>query len=196
MKNPLDNKAKGQPNSQAPSDDLEAFEQRSAAPADGKQSADTGVLSAEQILTLQRELEQARAEREVLANQLAESERREKQANAAAQTAALIMSNQTEVPAGETEEPWYNPKTKREEMRKTQMWRYRIDLAPNGGSDININGMRYYHGMEYTFTTAQLQSVKDMVYRTHVHEASIKGSDENFYRQPTNRVLQGTDRRH
>ncbi len=69
------------------------------------------------------------------------------------------------------------------EAEGTMYWFYRIDLPPSGGSGIKLNGVDYYHGETYEFDTSMLQTVKDIVFRTWAHEQSIKGNDENFYRQ-------------
>ena len=72
-----------------------------------------------------------------------------------------------------------------------EWWHYKIDLPPSGGLDIKINGVAYYHGQQYKVQRGTLQALKDIVARTWVHENSIKGSNENFYRTPTNRRLSG-----
>src|SRR6202790_3098464 len=40
---------------------------------------------------------------------------------------------------------------------------YRIDLAPCGGTEIKINGTPYYHGSTYEFRTDMLRTVKEIV---------------------------------
>ncbi|CAB3720181.1 hypothetical protein LMG22037_04696 [Paraburkholderia phenoliruptrix] len=70
-----------------------------------------------------------------------------------------------------------------------QMWWYRIDLAPCGGTEIRINGTPYYHGSTYKFETDLLRSVKEIVARTWSHENSINGANENPYKQAQNKVL-------
>ena len=60
---------------------------------------------------------------------------------------------------------------------------YRIDLAPAGGEFFSINGQRFYHGTIGEFDIDQLRSVKEIVARGWAHEASIRGSNENAYRQ-------------
>jgi hypothetical protein len=68
------------------------------------------------------------------------------------------------------------------EMRDT--WRYKIDLPSSGGSDVSVNGHKFYHGQTYKVSTDTLRTLKDAVSRAWVHEASITGSNENFYRRP------------
>lgn len=103
-------------------------------------------------------------------------------ASDAARTSALMLSQFTEVPAGQTD-PDKNGNVQ-------DLWQYTIDLALNGGNFIRINGVEYYHGQTYTLTTDQLRTVKDIVYRTHVHEQMVFGhTKDNFYRQQNNRSL-------
>jgi hypothetical protein len=71
------------------------------------------------------------------------------------------------------------------------MWKYKIDLPPSGGTDIKINGAPYYHGETYTFETDLLRTVKEIIQRSWNHEASIQGSNENFYRKEMNRTISG-----
>ena len=75
------------------------------------------------------------------------------------------------------------------------IWLYRIDLAPCGGTDIKVNGVQYVHGETYEFTTDLLRSVKEIVSRTWGHEANIHGDNENAYKRAQDRVLRGTGRR-
>jgi carboxylesterase type B len=73
---------------------------------------------------------------------------------------------------------------------------YRIDLAPCGGTEIKINGIPYYHGSTYEFRTDLLRSIKEIVARTWDHENNIMGSNENAYRVAQDRILRGGERRH
>ena len=75
------------------------------------------------------------------------------------------------------------------------LWWYRVDLAPSGGTDIRINGIQYVHGETYEFTTDLLRSVKEIVSRTWGHEANIHGENENVYKRAQDRVLRGAGRR-
>ena len=70
---------------------------------------------------------------------------------------------------------------------------YRIDLAPCGGTEIKINGMPYYHGQTYKFGTDLLRSIKEIVSRTWEHEASVNGANENIFKQAQNSILRGGD---
>lgn len=102
----------------------------------------------------------------------------------ASQSAFLLGSNVSEVSLGENDEG-------------EELWRYKVDLPPSGGMCIKLNGLDYFHGEQYNFTTDQLRSIKDIVARCWNHEASIMGSNENFYRQPTSTTLRGnSSRRH
>ncbi|MFT4068932.1 hypothetical protein [Paraburkholderia sp.] len=74
---------------------------------------------------------------------------------------------------------------------KTDLWWYRIDLAPCGGTDIKINGKPYLHGETYKFDTDTLRAVKEIVARTWVHENDINGHAFNPYRQQQMKVLGG-----
>jgi hypothetical protein len=97
---------------------------------------------------------------------------------AAAQSVLLFNSATTEVHCGKTE-------------KGDDQWKYKIDLPPSGGTDIRINGRPYYHGETYTFGTELLRSIKEIVQRSWNHEASIQGSNENFYRKEMNRTISG-----
>jgi carboxylesterase type B len=78
----------------------------------------------------------------------------------------------------------------------TDLWWYRIDLSPSGGTEIRINGFPYYHGSTYELSTDLLRSIKEIVARTWDHENNIMGANENMYRREQNRVLRGGERRH
>jgi hypothetical protein len=71
---------------------------------------------------------------------------------------------------------------------------YKINLPPSGGIDIKINGTSFYHDQQYEIGLDTLRSLKDVVARCWQHEQSIHGSNENFYRRPTERVLRGNGR--
>ena len=73
---------------------------------------------------------------------------------------------------------------------------YRIDLAPCGGTEVKINGMPYYHGSTYEFDVNLLRSIKEIVARTWDHENNIMGANENVYKVAQDRILRGGDRRH
>jgi carboxylesterase type B len=73
----------------------------------------------------------------------------------------------------------------------SDLWWYRIDLAPCGGTDIKINGRPYLHGETYKFDTDTLRTVKEIVSRTWVHENDINGHSFNPYRQQQMKVLGG-----
>ena len=60
---------------------------------------------------------------------------------------------------------------------------YKIDLAPNGGDFLSINGIHYYHGTIVELDLHTLRCVKDMVFRGWDHERSISGHNENAYRK-------------
>lgn len=68
---------------------------------------------------------------------------------------------------------------------------YRIDLPPSGGTEISINGVAFYHGEVYVVDLDLLRDLKDKVARSWVHEATIKGSNENVFRRPQNVTLRG-----
>lgn len=74
------------------------------------------------------------------------------------------------------------------------MYKFKIDLAPSGGTDIKLNGIPYYHGEVYTFDTNTLRTVKEIVQRTWDHEHSINGKNENVYRREMNTTLSGRGR--
>lgn len=71
----------------------------------------------------------------------------------------------------------------------TDLWWYRIDLAPCGGVQIMLNGKPYMHGETYKFDTDTLRAVKEIVSRTWVHENDINGNKFDPYRKAQNQVL-------
>lgn len=93
---------------------------------------------------------------------------------------AMFTTNVTERFAGKDEDG-------------NELYWYRIDLAPCGGTEIKINGMPYYHGQTYKFGTDLLRSIKEIVSRTWEHEANVNGVNENVFKQAQNRILRGGD---
>jgi hypothetical protein len=69
------------------------------------------------------------------------------------------------------------------------LWWYRVDLAPGGGTHIMINNRPYLHGETYKFDTDTLRSVKEIVGRTWTHENDIHGHAFNAYRKQQQKVL-------
>lgn len=126
------------------------------------------------IRALEAELEKSSA-----AKELAEEE--SARLSAQAQT-ALFTTSVVERPAGKSEDG-------------KELWWYRIDLAPCGGTEIKINGFPYYHGQTYKMETDLLRSVKEIVARTWDHENNIMGANENMYRREQNKMLRGGERR-
>lgn len=90
-----------------------------------------------------------------------------------------------EVYAGQV--PKLDPDGKEIEGEMEDAYFYRIDLPPSGGTDLSINGNKFYHGEQYKVRVSTLRTLKEMVYRCFMHEASIRGSNENFYRTPQER---------
>lgn len=84
--------------------------------------------------------------------------------------------------------------SRKTESGKELYW-YRIDLAPCGGTEIRINGMPYYHGSTYELETDLLRSIKEIVARTWDHENNIMGANENVYKVAQDRILRGGERR-
>jgi hypothetical protein len=100
---------------------------------------------------------------------------------AAAQSVLLFNSATTEIDMGTNADG-------------KMLWKYKIDLPPSGGTDIKVNGVPYYHGETYTFETDLLRTIKEIVQRSWGHEASIQGSNENFYRREMNKTISGRGR--
>lgn len=142
-----------------------------AAPEVEKQSTQDALL--ERIKQLEAELATEKAAKEI-----AEEESARVMAQA---QVAILTSGVVERPAGKTEDG-------------KDLWWYRIDLAPSGGTEIKINGFPYYHGQTYKFDTDMLRSIKEIVHRTWDHENNIMGANENMYRREQNRVLRGGER--
>lgn len=95
---------------------------------------------------------------------------------------AIFTTGVVERPAGKNEDG-------------DDLWWYRIDLSPSGGTEIKINGFPYYHGQTYKLGTDLLRSVKEIVARTWDHENNIMGANENMFRRAQEKVLRGGDRR-
>lgn len=137
--------------------------------ADTKQEK---VLTTEELLAKVKQLEAD--------NALLKTEH--KRAQEAARNNAVLLSQFQEVHAGKTEPD--------KDGNQEDLWEYTVELAPNAGQSIRLNGFEFFHGQSYTFTTSQLQSIKDIVYRGFVHEANIFGhQNENFYRQQSSRSI-------
>lgn len=108
------------------------------------------------------------------------------------------QSTMDEQPTGRTVKmkratrPWEKDAAK-QKMEDVEMptFYYKIDLPPSGGTDIKINGESFYHGQVYELTPDQLRDVKDIVGKSWGHESTIRGSNENVFRRPQNRVLSG-----
>lgn len=66
---------------------------------------------------------------------------------------------------------------------------YKIDMPPCGGLDLKINGVPYYHGSTVEVDLNVLRSMKEIVARCWLHDQSIHGSDENFYRAPKKNTI-------
>ena len=124
-------------------------------------------------------VDELQAELEAARKQLAEKSEELARNQAATANALSALSSHQPVPTG------------RKNSHGEDLYRYHIDLAPNGGMSIKINGIDYFHGVEYELTKNQLASVMDIVQRTWFHEQSIKGKNDNFYRHQTNRTLRG-----
>ncbi len=155
-------------------------------------------------ITPESELEELRAQVAQLNQKLAE---RDEQLDVAVEAARLSAEGQgvpfmqntmAEVPTGRrvsierAKNPWVRDAKKLEfETLEVPTYYYKIDLPASGGVDLKINGESKYHGQTYEFTMDELRTVKDMVARAWGHEATIKGSNENVFRRPQNRVLSG-----
>jgi len=69
-------------------------------------------------------------------------------------------------------------------------YRYKIDMAPCGGIDLKINDVAYYHGQTIEVDIDTLRTIKDTVYKTWAHDASVHGNkDENAYRPKTHEKI-------
>ena len=145
-----------------------------ASSPEGIEDDNTAPESAEQLKAKIAELE-AELERTGAARLIAEDESARLQAQA---QSSMLTSNVTERFAGK-------------DADDNDTWWYRIDLAPCGGTELKINGVPYYHGSTYKFTTDLLRSVKEIVARTWSHENAINGANENPYKQAQNRILGG-----
>lgn len=117
--------------------------------------------------------------------------------------AQLLGSNVEEIATGKMVKvkrclnPWERETAAQKfEQRELPTFFYKIDLPPSGGSDISLNGTKFYHGSTYTVDIDLLRDLKEKVYRCWAHENSIMGSNENAYRRPLERTLRGNDRRH
>ena len=148
------------------------------------------------------EVEALKAQIAELNRQIAEKDGKLSAADEAARLAAesqgvpFMQSVIVEVPTGRKVKVQHavNPWVRKSDLLKFEeievpTYYYKIDLPPSGGVDLKINGESKYHGVTYEFTLDELRTVKDMVARSWGHEANIKGSNENIFRRPQNRVL-------
>jgi hypothetical protein len=157
-------------------------------------SADVLANLNEQIADLQKQLDSERTKR---------SEAESKALAQAEAQGSLLQSGIQEVPTGKTKKvqrlvEYKNVGYKDDgreilkpvfELVEVPTFFYKIDMPPCGGTDLKINGVPYYHGATYEVTLDELQSIKDIVAKCWKHDADIHGTDENFYRKPTqNRV--------
>ncbi|MGQ7939132.1 hypothetical protein [Paraburkholderia sp. D1E] len=144
-------------------------------PVDGQpDGADSAETLKARIAELEAELAKSAA-----AKDLAEEESARLSAQA---QSAIFTTGVVERPAGKADDG-------------TDLWWYRIDLSPSGGTEIKINGFPYYHGQTYKLTTDLLRSIKEIVARTWDHENNIMGANENLFRRAQEKVLRGGDRR-
>jgi carboxylesterase type B len=120
------------------------------------------------IKALEAENEKLAAEKDVATE---ESARLSAQAQS-----ALLMTGVVERLAGKT-------------SSGEDLWWYRIDLAPGGGTHVMINGKPYLHGETYKFDTNTLRTVKEIVARTWVHENDIHGHAFNPYRRQQQKII-------
>ena len=136
--------------------------------------ADNNAALEQRIAELEAQLAASKSETQKAKEDLAEHA-------ASAQSMTLLGSSISEVHVGKND-------------KGEDMWKYKIDLPPSGGTDIRINMVPYFHGETYTFTTDMLRSIKEIVQRTWQHEANIQGSNENFYRREMNKTISGRGR--
>jgi hypothetical protein len=98
-----------------------------------------------------------------------------------------FSSGATEVYAGEV--PKLDPEGNEIPGETEPAYFYRVDLPPSGGTQIVINGNNFYHGEQYKVRVSTLRTMKEIIFRGHQHEASIRGSNENFYRSPQDKRI-------
>ena len=118
--------------------------------------------------------------------------------SAESQGVPFMQNAMEEIPTGRkvkiqrARNPWVRELSKLEfDEVEVPTYYYKIDLPASGGVDIKINGESKYHGQTYEFTLDELRTIKDIVARSWGHEATIRGSNENVFRRPQNRVLSG-----
>ena len=177
------------PNKKAIDAESAELEKLEAATSPSVDDMDVTALRAALAAEKAKSAEQAAA----LKSAAVEYKKLEAQTDAAEQgwiNAAMLNTNSQPmlVEEREVEVETYNKRTKKTEVstKMVNYYKYRVDLAPNGGDGITINDMKYYHGREYTVSEDTLRTLRDISFRTWKHEASISGkSDENFYRQPS-----------
>ena len=156
------------------------------------------VTSQDDVAALQQRIE-------ALTKQLAEKDGELSVAQESARLAAevqggvpFMQATMEEQPTGRkvsvkrAKNPWVREASKLEyETVEQPTYYYKIELPPSGGTSLRINGQDFYHGQTYEFSVDDLRMIKDMVARSWGHEANIRGSNENVFRRPQNRVLSG-----
>jgi len=139
---------------------------------------------------LQKEIDELRAK-------LGESEKARKDAEDIANIAVLTGTTTEDRPTGKTVKrrecinPWEtNPKEYEFKVVERPTYFYTINLPLSAGWSLRTNGaMEYFHGQTYEFDNIELADIKSRVARCWDHEASISGSNENAYRQKTEKHL-------
>jgi hypothetical protein len=69
-----------------------------------------------------------------------------------------------------------------------------VDLA-EFAAKLTINGQDYWHGYTYTVPRHVFDSMRDIMFRGHLHQNALDGKDlATFYRSKQSPVLAGSDR--
>lgn len=142
-----------------------------AAPVIKAETEPGGLELRQRIAELEAELAKSKSAEQRAKDALAENQ-------AAAQGALIFNAAVTEIHAGKRDDG-------------VDMWKYKIDLSPSGGTEVRLNGIPYYHGEVYEFDTATLRTIKEIVARTWDHERNISGNNENVYRREMNTTISG-----
>lgn len=153
--------------------------------------------SMDQLLERMKKLEESSAKLQIA---LDEKDKKilelEAKAEASGADALTIMGRQTaERYLGRREVPMKTYDHKKKEyvdgVTHIDMFEYLVDLAPNQGTEIKINGIPFNHGYPVEVDVNTLRTLKDMIARGWWHESQINGNQEAKFRRPNAMVLSG-----
>lgn len=162
-----------------------------------KADKSTGGQSMEQLLERMKKLEEQSAKLKIA---LDDKDKKilelEAKAEASGADAMTIMGRQVmERYLGKRKVPSKTYDHKKKEyvdgFTEIDMFEYLIDLAPNQGLEVKINGIPFAHNTAVEVDTNTLRTLKDIIAKGWWHEAQINGNQEAKFRRQVSAVLSG-----